>query len=83
MSLSFAHDLNFNHLAMCPNCDAPWLVLLKEGVGLQVAECVDAIKTSAVAIKGWQRTLQTAGYKGFSLTLEISEEAFPASADKD
>lgn len=82
-SVSLPISINMNFAHACPNCGAAWTSVMQSSIQKDLKECADAIAGLALSLKNWEKIIAVGGSKGFTLSLEISEEASPAVSDKD
>jgi uncharacterized paraquat-inducible protein A len=82
-SISMPVSINMNFAHACPNCGAAWTSVMQASIQKELKSCVDAIAGMALSLKNWEQVMAAGGSKGFTLSLEISEEAAPAASGKD
>ncbi len=83
VSLPISAEINFSRVGNCPNCSEPWTATMQTTVQPALKKCADAIWELTEVLKNFQNVLAAAGFKGFALSLELSEDVGRASSGKD
>ncbi len=72
VSMAISPDIRLDALAMCPNCQKPWLAIPgTDDLTEVVKEFIDAIVKMSLALKRWNEHMGVLHLSGFSFSLEI------------
>jgi uncharacterized paraquat-inducible protein A len=81
VSLPISMKINFSRISVCPNCGNPWATIMQTSLESDLKLTADAIFRATALLTQHQKILEGAGFKGFSLALEVVQLSDPVSGD--